>query len=189
MKFGMVAYINLGTSAVTSITLQRIWVAYPLLPFLWRAAELRGQKRSLLSLFIHSSHWLNFTWWGCSGLCLSVWHKPTELAHSFSFCSCVCFCLYGPFNCISLHKFSRQLSAFLLCSSGFISALLVLSTIYLSMKVSLNADIIPCGWLGLKHQLTNWLTVYPYALFFLFLMVFVPVKLGQTLSNCPHKMV
>ena len=29
-----------------------------------------------------------------------VWHKPTELSHSFLFCSCVCFCLYGPFNCI-----------------------------------------------------------------------------------------
>ena len=26
----------------------------------------------------------------------------------FIFCSCVCFSLYGPFNCISFHKFSRQ---------------------------------------------------------------------------------
>ena len=33
-----------------------------------------------------------------------VWHKPTELAHSFLFCSCVYFCLYGPFNCILFHK-------------------------------------------------------------------------------------
>ena len=42
---------------------------------------------------------------------LYVWHKPTELAHSFLFCSCVCFCLfYGPFSCISFHKFSWQLS-------------------------------------------------------------------------------
>ena len=53
---------------------------------------------------------LNFTWWGCYGLCL--WHRPTELAHSFLFCSCVCFCLYSPFNCISFHKFSQQLSTF-----------------------------------------------------------------------------
>ena len=82
------------------------------------------------------------TWWGCSGLCLS--HKLTELAHSFSFCFCVCFCLYGPFNCISFHKFSRQLSAFSLCSSGLISALFVLSTIYLFMKVSFSLDIL-CG--------------------------------------------
>ena len=55
---------------------------------------------------------LTFTWWGCCGLCF--WHKPTELAHSFLFCSCVRFCLYGPFNCISFHKFSQQLSTFYL---------------------------------------------------------------------------
>ena len=73
--------------------------------------------------------------------------------------SCVCFCLFGPFNCISFHKVSRQHHAFSLCSSGLISALLVLSTIYLFLKVSLSPDMIICGWLGLKHQLTNKLTV------------------------------
>ena len=61
-----------------------------------------------------------FTWWGCCGLCLC--HKPAELARSFLFCSCVCVCLYGPFNCISYHKFSRQLSVSSLCSPGLISA-------------------------------------------------------------------
>ena len=40
---------------------------------------------------------------------LCLWHKPTELAHSFLLCSCVYFCLYGTFNCISFHQFSRQL--------------------------------------------------------------------------------
>ena len=50
------------------------------------------------------------TWWGCYALCL--WHKLSELAHSLLFCSCVYFCLYGPFNCISFRKFSRQLSVF-----------------------------------------------------------------------------
>ena len=66
------------------------------------------------------------------GICsLCFWRKPTGLAHSSLFCSCVCFCLYDPFNCISFHKFSQQLSAFLLCSSGLISALLALSTISL----------------------------------------------------------
>ena len=64
---------------------------------------------------------LTFPWCGCCGLCL--WHKPTELAHTFLLCSCVCLCLYGPFNCISFHKFSRQLPAFSLYSSGLISAL------------------------------------------------------------------
>ena len=52
-----------------------------------------------LSFFLSSSlsalAGLTFTWWGCYGLCLR--HKLTELAHSFL----VCFCLYGPFNCIS----------------------------------------------------------------------------------------
>ena len=103
---------------------------------------------------------LTFTWWGCYGLCL--WHKPTKLAQSFLFlflflfCSCVCFCLYGPFNYISFQKFSRQLSAFLLCSSGpTSSALLVLSTVCLFMKFSFSPDIIRSGWLGSKHQITN----------------------------------
>ena len=55
------------------------------------------------------------------------------------------FLLYGPFNCILFHKFSQQLPAFPLCSSCLISALLVLSTIYFFMKVSLSPDIILCG--------------------------------------------
>ena len=96
---------------------------------------------------------LTFTWWGCRGLCF--WHNPAEFVHSFLFCSCVHICVYGPFNCISVHKFSRQLFTFSLCSSGLISALLVLSTIYLFIKVSLSPDIILCGSLGSKHQLTN----------------------------------
>ena len=41
---------------------------------------------------------------------------------------------------------------FSLSSSGLNSALLVLSTIYFFMKVSLSPDIIICGWLGLKHN-------------------------------------
>ena len=34
---------------------------------------------------------LTFTWWGSYGLCVE--HKPTELTHSFLFCSCVYFSL------------------------------------------------------------------------------------------------
>ena len=100
---------------------------------------------------------LTFTWWGCFRW--HFWYKWTELAHFFVFCSCVCFCLYGRFNCISFHKFFRQLSAFSPCSSSLHSALLVLSTIYLFMKVFFIPDVIFCGWLGLKHQLTNLLTI------------------------------
>ena len=87
-----------------------------------------------------------------SSLCL---HLCLKLAHTFLFCSCVYFCLYDPFKCISFHKSSRQLSTFSLCSSGLISALLVLSTTYLFMKVSFSPGMILCGWLGSKHQLTN----------------------------------
>ena len=82
-----------------------------------------------------------------------------SLPTPFLFYSCAHFCLYGPFNCISIHKFSRQLSGFSLCSSGLISVSLVLSTIYLCMTVSLSPDIIPSGWLGYKkNQLANELT-------------------------------
>ena len=85
-----------------------------------------------------------------------VWlNKSTELAHSFLFHSCVYFCLYGPFNCISLHEFSWQISVFSPCSSGLISALLVLCTICLFMKFSFSLNIISSGWLGSKHQLTT----------------------------------
>ena len=74
---------------------------------------------------------------------------------SFLLCSCVYFCLYGPFNCISFNKYSRQLSAFSLCSSGLISASLVLSTTHLFVKVSFSPDVILCGWLGSKHQIMS----------------------------------
>ena len=63
---------------------------------------------------------LTFSWWGRYGLCHR--HKPTKLAHSFLFCSCVYFCLCGLFNSISFHKFSRQLFAFSLSSPCRISA-------------------------------------------------------------------
>ena len=72
-------------------------------------------------------------------------NQPSLLTPFVLFCSCVCFCLHGPFDCISFHKVSRQLSVFSLCSFGLLSALLVLSTICLFVKVSFSPDIIPCG--------------------------------------------
>ena len=106
----------------------------------------------LRNCYERSPRGLIFTWWGCCGLCF--WHRPTELAHSILFCSCVYFCLYGPFNCISFHEFSRQLSIFSLCCSGLMFALLVTSTIHLFMKDP-SPDVVLCGWLGLKHRLTH----------------------------------
>ena len=98
---------------------------------------------------------------------VNVWRKPIELAHSFLktfflLCSCVYICFKGTFNWISFHKFSRQLSVFLLYSSCLISALLVLSTIHRLMKVSFVPDVILCGWLGLvnisylEHKTNDW---------------------------------
>ena len=96
---------------------------------------------------------LTLSWWRCCGSCQR--HTPTELAHCF-FILFLCLPLsLRPFQLYSFHKFSRQLFAFSLCSSGLNSALFVLSTIYLFIKVSLSPDMILCGWLGLKHQLTN----------------------------------
>ena len=63
----------------------------------------------------------------------------------FLFCSRVCFCLYGPFNCILFNQVSRQLSDISFSSSDLNSALLVLSTICLFIKVFLNPDIIHSG--------------------------------------------
>ena len=76
-----------------------------------------------LSLSFLRSHGLTFMWWECCSL--RLWHKPAELAHCFLFCSCIWFCLYGPFNCILFLKFSRRLPSFSLCSSRLIFALLV----------------------------------------------------------------
>ena len=64
-------------------------------------------------------------------------HKPTGLAHSFLFCSCVYFCLCGLFNCISFHQFSGQLSFFWLCSSGLISLSLIGPFNFMSLYESL----------------------------------------------------
>ena len=102
----------------------------------WEALRAHFEMRRSISFFfiIISPRGLTFTWWGCCSLCF--WHKPVELAHSLLFYSCVFFCLYGPFSCISFLKFSQQLSPFSLCSSGLITALLVLSTIYLLWKFS-----------------------------------------------------
>ena len=79
---------------------------------------------------------LSFTWWGCCGLCF--WHTLSKLAHSFLFCSCVCFYLYGAFNCISFSKFSRQLSTYSLCSSGLISICFTGPFNYMYISLSLK---------------------------------------------------
>ena len=103
------------------------------------------------------SPWAIFMWW--ERWSLSLWHKPTELAPSLLFCSCIGFCLYGPFNCISFHKFSQQLFHFLtlffqsfFCLTGPFN--------YTSLYESLPQPWYNLVWLtGLKAP-SNWLTNY-----------------------------
>ena len=128
-----------------------------------------------------------------------MWHikrtdKPTELARSFLFYSCVCVRLYGPVNCISFHKFSRQLPAFSRCSAGHISAILVLSTTYLFMKVSPSPDVILCSS---PHGLTfSWWGCYDLCLRYKptgraqsFYSVPVPISVFLPLSTAFHCMI
>ena len=76
------------------------------------------------SVFSTCPRGLTFSWRGCYGLCPR--HKPVALARSFYSARVsvsVFMTLATEFHSI---KFSRQLSAFPLCSSGLNSALLVL---------------------------------------------------------------
>ena len=122
----------------------------PLPTFAWVRTTKRTQSRYLC--LKTGPRGLTLLWWGCYGLCQR--HKQTELPFLFILFLCVFLSLW-PFLPYFIPKNSRQLSAFSLCSSGLISALLVLSTTYLFMKVSLSPDIIFCGWLGLKYQITT----------------------------------
>ena len=93
---------------------------------------------------------LTFTWRRYCGLC--PWHKPTEFAHSFLFCSCDYFCVYGPFNCILFHKSSRQFSA----SNPVLPVSFLPYWSVNSLYESLLSPAVICsGWLRWKHRLTN----------------------------------
>ena len=85
-----------------------------------------------------------------SWLCRSSFRGLARIASIRSYCP-ACQLLHYILDKLLFQEFSRQLSAFSLCSSCFVSALLALST----TKVSLVPDIILCGWQGLKYQLTN----------------------------------
>ena len=90
-----------------------------------------------------------------------VWQKPPELVHSFLFCF-FCLFLYMPLSTVfySINSLDKSPFSYSVLS-GLISALLVLSTIFLYlslfMKFSFSPDIIPSGWLGSKHLLIKWL--------------------------------
>ena len=122
-----------------------------------------------------------------AGLCL--WHKPAELAHSFSFCSCVCFCggdvaVYvfdinqpsfpTPFYSVLVSVSVLMAFSTVFCSinslnnspfshsylSGLVSALLVLSTIYLYREVFPQRWFNPLWLTGLKAPTNQlWITL------------------------------
>ena len=95
-------------------------------------------------------HGLTFTWWGCCRLCL--WHKLPSLptpVYSVLVSVSVFMGLSTVFYSINSLDNSPL--------SHFVLPVLFLpySTIYLFMKVFLSPDIILCGWLRFKHQLTD----------------------------------
>ena len=73
-------------------------------------------------------------------------HKPTELAHSFFFYSVlVSISVFMALSTVFHSLNSPDNSPLSHCSSSLISAVLVLLTIYLFMKVSISPGIILCG--------------------------------------------
>ena len=55
-----------------------------------------------------------FTWWGCYGLCL--WHKPTELAHSFSFCATMYCVTHEQMSWTEANKRPDRFNTHMVCS-------------------------------------------------------------------------
>ena len=86
---------------------------------------------------------LILTWWGCYRLCLR--YKPTELAHSF-YSALLSVSVFMALSTV-FHSMNSPDNPLLSLSVllVLISALLVLATVYLFMKVSLTTDIIFCG--------------------------------------------
>ena len=75
----------------------------------------------------------------------------------FSFILFLClFLSLWPFQLYFIPKILPTTLRFLTLFFQLISALLILSGIYIFMKVSLSLDIFLCGWLGFKYQLSAW---------------------------------
>ena len=96
-------------------------------------------------------------WWGCFGLFLTNQPNLPTPFYSVLVSISVFMAVSTVFHSIN----SPKNSALSHCFSSLISASLVLSTIYLFVKVSFSPDIIFCGWLGLKHQISIYLSLLP----------------------------
>ena len=80
------------------------------LPMSAVAATLRSVLRSLSGTKYESMR-AHFRVVGMLRFMSDITNRACPLLFS-KFCFCIYFCLYGRFNCISFHKFSRQLSVF-----------------------------------------------------------------------------
>ena len=92
---------------------------------------------SLEDMSLAGPRGLTFLRWGCYGLSLTKTNQACLLVFIKQNSVLVSISVFMAFNCILFHKFSRQLCVFSLCSSGLISAFLVLSTIIISLYESL----------------------------------------------------
>ena len=108
----------------------------------------------LMMLFFSScSHGFTFTWWGCCCYVFDIYQPslPTPFCSVlvsvsvFMALSTVFYSINSPDNSPLPHS---VLPLLFLPYWSF-------QLIFLFMKVSLSPDIILCGWLGLKNQLTN----------------------------------
>ena len=90
----------------------------------------------------------------------------------------------GPllFILFSVSVFMALSTVFHSINSCLISALLVLSAIYLFRKVSLSSDIILCDWLALKRQLNN---LYVDTQLMLCVLLFALSSSGS--GRCEHR--
>ena len=84
---------------------------------------------------------LTSTWWGCYGLCLTQTNRACPLLFILVLCLFLSFCPFQLYFIPKIlptnHRFLTLFSWFYLC--------IILSIIYLLMKVSYSSDMIPCG--------------------------------------------
>ena len=121
------------------------------------AVYVRVDERLMLTMMWSSFHPPVPEGWPSCGGNVAVYvfdiNQPSLLAPFYS--ALVSVSVFRILSTVFLYLNSPDNSAFSLCSSDLISAVLVLSTRYLVMKVSFSPDIILCGWLDLKHWLTS----------------------------------
>ena len=87
-----------------------------------------------------------------------VWHKPTELAHSFFYSVLVSISVYMAFSVVFHSITSPDNSPFSHSVLPVLSLPYWSFQLHTSLRVSFSPDIIHSGWRGTKHQLTNSLT-------------------------------